>query len=158
MKHSQALLGKTSKIVRCTCTFTCLGCTGFHEDTSRSHETTWFSGSSLTLTPRRWPWVVWVGRSLRPSGHEIMMRCIRCQSPWLSWLLHSSCPTIELNPEAFWRSGLRSQLVSGLHPTRSTRQRYQGRCANAWSYSHVDWVAKQALKPFLRVQWSHWTN
>lgn len=87
MKHSQVILGKTLKTFKCTWTFISPACTRLHLDTLCSHARTWFTESSLTMTPRQWPWAVSMGRSLQPFRHEITMRCIRWLSPWLSWLL-----------------------------------------------------------------------
>lgn len=153
MKHLQALLRKASKTIRCMWTFTSPVCTRLHADTPRSHAHTWYTGSSLTLIPRWWPWAVSVGRSFQPSRHEIMMRCIRCPSLWLSWRLHLAYPTTVLTPKTLWRTGLRIWLDSGWHPTRSTRQRYWGRRTNTWSYLLVDCMAKQARNPSHRVGW-----
>lgn len=47
----------------------------------------------------------------------------------------------------FWRTWWRSQLNLGWQPTRSTRQRYRGRCINTWSYFHVDY-GQESTKTF----------
>lgn len=93
------------KDVRCTWTFTSLACTGLHANTPRSHARTWYTGLSLTLILRWWPWAMLVGWSLQTYGHKITMRCIRYQSLWLSWRLHSSYPIIVLTLEKLWRTG-----------------------------------------------------
>ena len=87
MNHSQELLRKASKTVNCMWTFASPTCTGLHADTPHTHVHTWYTRSSPTLIPRRCPWAVIVGWSLQPSGHESMMRFIRCQSSWLLWTM-----------------------------------------------------------------------
>lgn len=158
MMHLQAHLGKTSKTTKSMWTSISLACTRLHAGIPCSHVQTWYIGSSCALSQRRWNWVVLASWRLIPSGHKIMNRCIRCRCPWSPWRHPSTYPTTIPTPEIYWRTGWRSWLNLGWHPTKYIRWRYYIRHINTSSSLYVACMAKRAQKPYRKVRRSHWTN